>query len=57
MERAVFEPFITTKPERIGIGLTIVRGIVEAHGGTINAHNNPEGGATFRFTLPAAAVA
>ena len=48
---AVFTPFVTTKAHGLGIGLTIVRKIVEAHGGTIEAHNNPEGGATFTVTL------
>jgi signal transduction histidine kinase len=50
----LFTPFITTKSHGIGIGLTIARTIVNAHGGTIEARNNPEGGATFRITLPAA---
>jgi len=47
----VFTPFVTTKSHGLGIGLTIARSIVAAHGGTINAHNNPEGGATFTITL------
>ncbi len=47
----LFTPFVTTKANGLGIGLTIVRTIVEAHGGTIVARNNPEGGATFTITL------
>ena len=47
----LFTPFLTTKPHGLGIGLTIARRIVDAHGGTIDAHNNPEGGATFTVTL------
>ena len=42
---------MTTKPNGIGIGLTIVRTIIDAHGGTLDARNNPEGGATFTITL------
>ncbi|MCU0595990.1 MAG: ATP-binding protein [Desulfobacterota bacterium] len=49
----LFEPFYTTKPEGLGMGLSISQTIIKAHGGTIEARNNPEGGATFAFTLPA----
>lgn len=52
----VFEPFITTKPEGIGIGLSISQTIVQAHGGELWAKANASGGTTFYFTLPAAAV-
>ena len=48
---ALFTPFVTTKSHGLGIGLTIVRTIVDAHGGTIDARNNPDGGATFTVTL------
>ena len=51
-----FPPFVTTKPQGIGIGLTIVQTIVDAHEGTLQAHNNPEGGATFTVTLPRSAA-
>ena len=48
----LFTPFVTTKSHGLGIGLTIARTIVDAHGGTIGAHQNPDGGATFTVTLP-----
>jgi C4-dicarboxylate-specific signal transduction histidine kinase len=50
----LFEPFVTTKPHGTGIGLTITRSIIQAHGGTIAGGNNPDAGATFRFTIPRA---
>jgi two-component system sensor kinase FixL len=49
----LFEPFYTTKPEGLGMGLSISQTIIKAHGGTMEAWNNREGGATFAFTLPA----
>ena len=48
----MFEPLYTTKAEGLGMGLAISRTIVDAHGGELRASSNPEGGATFQFTLP-----
>jgi PAS domain S-box-containing protein len=50
----VFEPFYTTKAQGIGIGLSISRSIVEAHGGRLWATSNQPHGAVFRFSLPVA---
>ena len=51
--QTIFESFYTTKAEGMGLGLSISRTIVLAHGGSIWAENNAKGGATIRFTLPA----
>jgi signal transduction histidine kinase len=48
----IFEPFFTSKSEGMGMGLSISRTIVEAHGGKMWAENEPRGGATFHFTVP-----
>ena len=49
----IFDPFFTTQEQGLGLGLTICRAIIFAHGGKLWAENNPEGGASFHFTLPA----
>ena len=49
----LFQPFITTKPQGMGVGLSISRSIIEAHGGQIWTEPNPGGGAIFRFALRA----
>jgi two-component system sensor kinase FixL len=48
----LFQPFVTSKANGMGVGLSICRTIIEAHGGRINARANDGGGTVFEFTLP-----
>ncbi len=49
----LFQPFVTTKPAGMGVGLSISKRIIEAHGGQMWAEPNPGGGTVFRLTLHA----
>ena len=51
---SLLQTFFRTKETGMGVGLSISRSIIEAHGGRMWAEANPAGGATFRFTLPMA---
>lgn len=55
IEQKLFQPFVTTKPQGMGVGLSISRTIIEAHGGRIWTKANPGGGAVFHFSVPLAA--
>jgi signal transduction histidine kinase len=48
----MFQPFVTTKPDGMGVGLSVCRAIIEAHGGELHADDAPGGGTIFRFTVP-----
>jgi PAS domain S-box-containing protein len=53
----LFEPFVSSKHDGMGLGLSISRSIIETHDGQLVAEGNPEGGTVFRFTLPSGGVA
>ncbi len=52
----IFEPFFTTKPEGMGMGLAIIRSIIDSHGGELTVQANEQGGTTFQFNLPGMSI-
>ena len=56
VRKRLFQPFVTTKPHGMGIGLSVCQGIVQLHGGQLWAEDNAGGGTVFRFTLRRAGV-
>ena len=55
-QERIFNAFVTTKTNGMGIGLAVSRSVVEAHSGRLWAENNPSGGATFNVALPVSPV-
>ena len=53
----LFEPFVSSKHDSMGLGLSISRSIIDAHDGQLSAEPNPGGGTVFRFTLPSGGAA
>lgn len=56
MRDRIFDAFVTTRSQGVGIGLAVVKQIVDAHGGTIAVHDSPGGGTTFHVELPGGAA-
>jgi two-component system sensor histidine kinase FlrB len=52
LKHKIFEPFFTTKNNGTGLGLAVVKSVVNAHNGTLSVFNTPEGGACFSISLP-----
>jgi two-component system, LuxR family, sensor kinase FixL len=52
IEAKLFQPFVTTKPDGMGIGLSVCRTIIEGHNGRLWMESSPGGGSVFHFTLP-----
>lgn len=52
VKEKLFQPFVTTKPNGMGVGLSVCRNIIEAHGGSIRGEDRPGGGTVFRVNLP-----
>ena len=55
-QERIFSAFHTTKPEGTGLGLTVARDLVSAHGGSLDVDSRPGAGTTFHVTLPASAA-